>query len=125
MISPAFRERLMLAVTGVNKCRWCTYAHTKEALKSGVDREEINKLLSADFKGCPPDEIPAILYAHHWAESNANPDTEAETKLRDTYGESKADAIHLVLRTIRAGNLSGNSLDYFLYKISFGNWGNP
>ena len=122
-ISPAFRERLMLAVTGVNKCRYCTWAHTKEALKSGVNRDEINSLLASDFKTCPPDEIPAILYAQHWAESNARPDPEMVARLHEIYGEGKSHDIHLILRMIRAGNLTGNTLDYFLHRISFGRWG--
>lgn len=122
-ISPAFRERLMLAVTGVNQCRYCTRVHTREALKSGVNHAEIDKLLTSDFKDCPAEEVPAILYAEHWAESNAHPDPDALAKLREIYGEGKSADIHLILRMIRAGNLQGNSLDYFLYKISSGRWG--
>jgi AhpD family alkylhydroperoxidase len=34
LISPAFRERLMLAVTAVNGCRYCSYFHTRQALKN-------------------------------------------------------------------------------------------
>ncbi|MFC2009044.1 hypothetical protein ACFLUT_03220 [Chloroflexota bacterium] len=42
---------------------------------------------------------------------------------QQTYGAEKADAIHLVLRLIRMGNLMGNTWDYFLHRISFGKWG--
>ena len=45
LISPDFRERLMLAVTAVNGCRYCSYAHTRAALKGGLSREEISGLL--------------------------------------------------------------------------------
>ena len=52
LLSPAFKERLMLAVTEVNDCRYCSYFHTRQALKSGVSPEEINRLLSGDVEEC-------------------------------------------------------------------------
>jgi hypothetical protein len=82
--------------------------------------KEINQLLAGDVAGCPEDEAVAVIYAQHWAESNARPDPEAVQKLRETYGEAKAEAIHLALRIIRFGNLMGNSWDYLLYILSFG-----
>lgn len=120
LISPAFQERLMLAVTSVEGCRYCSYFHSKLALKGGIAQEEIGKLLSGDFEDCPEDEALAVLYAQHWAESNARPDPEAVEKLKNTYGSEKVEAIHLILRMIRLGNLLGNTWDYLLYRISFG-----
>ncbi len=114
LISPAFRERLMLAVTAVNGCRYCSYFHTGE---------EISRLLSGESASCPPDEAPAVIYAQHWAESNARPDPLALQKLQEIYGTEKSDAIQIILRMIRIGNLSGNSWDYLLYRLSFGRWG--
>lgn len=64
----------------------------------------------------------AVIYAQYWAESNANPDPEAVLKLQETYGVEKAEAINLVLRMIRLGNLTGNFFDYLLYRISLGKW---
>lgn len=63
LISPAFRERLMLAVTAVNGCRYCSHFHTRQALKSGVTAEEIGGLLSNDVANCPQDEAVAVMYA--------------------------------------------------------------
>ncbi|MFO7772925.1 MAG: carboxymuconolactone decarboxylase family protein [Dehalococcoidia bacterium] len=123
LISPAFRERLMLAVTAVNGCRYCSYFHTKQALKSGIAAEEISSLLLGDIANCPQDEAVAVIYAQHWAESDTHPDLEAVRRLEQTYGLEKAEAIHLVLRMIRVGNLLGNSWDYFIYRISFGRKG--
>ena len=124
IISPAFRERLMLAVTAVYGCRYCSYFHAKRGLKSGIDGEEAAALLAGSFAVCPPEEALALLYAQHWAESNANPDTEAIEKLEGAYGPEKAKAINLVLRMVRVGNLAGNLWDYFLYKLSRRKWGN-
>ena len=113
----------MLAVTAVNGCRYCSYFHTKQALKSGIAAEEISSLLSGDVGNCPQDEAVAVIYAQHWAESDTHPDPEAVRKLERTYGLEKAEAIHLLLRMIRMGNLLGNSWDYLIYRISFGRKG--
>jgi AhpD family alkylhydroperoxidase len=122
LLSPAFQERLMLAVISVEGCRYCSYFHSKLALKGGVSQEEINKLLSGEVGDCPEDEALAVLYAQHWAESNACPDKEAAERLEETYGAEKAEAINLMLRMIRLGNLLGNTWDYLLYRMSFGKW---
>lgn len=122
LLSPAFQERLILAVTSVEGCRYCSYFHSKLALKGGIKQEEIGQLLSGDFKGCPEEEALAVLYAQHWAESNACPDPEAVEKLKETYGPEKVEAINMMLRMIRIGNLLGNTWDYILYRISFGKW---
>ena len=119
-ISPAFRERLMLAVTAVYGCRYCSHFHAKQGLKSGVGHEEAAALLSGSLETCSPEEAVALLYAQHWAESNANPDAEALRRLEDTYGTDKAKAINLLLRMVRVGNLAGNLWDYFLYRLSRG-----
>jgi AhpD family alkylhydroperoxidase len=123
LVSPAFRERLMLAVTAVNGCRYCSYFHTRQALKSGITAEEISDLLAGDVANCPQDEAVAVIYAQHWAESDAHPDPEAVRRLQQTYGREKTEAIHLVLRMIRMANLLGNSWDYLIYRISFGRKG--
>jgi AhpD family alkylhydroperoxidase len=122
-VSASFRERLMLAVTAVNGCRYCSYFHARQALKSGLSKTEINGLLSGDVAGGPEDESIAVIYAQHWAETNAHPDPGAVGRLQRTYGSGKAEVIHLLLRMIRLANLSGNSWDCLLYHLSFGRLG--
>jgi AhpD family alkylhydroperoxidase len=117
LISPAFRERLMLAVTAVNECRYCSYAHSKKALKHGISQLELEQILSGEFKECPQCEIPAILYAQHWAESDGQPQTEALDKLKEYYSPQEIEHIHLYLRMIRLGNLTGNSWNYILPRL--------
>jgi AhpD family alkylhydroperoxidase len=124
LLSPAFRERLMLSVTQVNQCRYCSAFHSQEALKAGLDREELATLLAGQIPaGTPQDEIPALLYALHWAESNAQPDPQAVQRLLERYGTEVSEAIHIVLRMIRMGNLLGNTADYILYRLTFGHVG--
>ena len=123
LIPSAFRERLMLAVTSVYGCGFCSWAHTREALKSGIEKEEIAGLLAGSVDDCPQDEAIAFLYAQHWADSNTCPDPEACRRLEQAYGAEKAQVINLVLRIVRVGNLSGNTWNRFLYRISFSRWG--
>ncbi|KPJ54092.1 MAG: hypothetical protein AMJ37_00895 [Dehalococcoidia bacterium DG_18] len=123
VMSEAFRERLMLAVTAVYGCRYCSWLHTGEALKSGLEEGEIAGLLAGSVDNCPEDEAVALLYAQHWADSDARPDLEAVKRLEEAYGAEKAEMINLVLRMNRLGNLSGNALDHLLSRISFGRWG--
>jgi AhpD family alkylhydroperoxidase len=123
LVSRAFHERLMLAVTAVNGCRYCSWFHTRQALKSGLAVEEITDLLAGDVANCPPDEGVAVTYAQHWAESDAHPDPEAVQRLQQEYGLEKTEAIHLILRMIRMANLLGNSWDYLIYRVSFGRKG--
>jgi len=124
MLSRAFRERLMLAVISVYSCRYCNWVHTREALRSGVNQEEVARLLKGSVDSCPEEEAVAVLYAQHWADSDTKPDHEAISRLVETYGFEKAEAIDLVLRLIRVGNLTGNTWDAFLAKVSFGVLGN-
>lgn len=119
-LDPAFRERLFLAVTQVNGCRYCSYYHAKQALLSGVTDEEIQSLDDGLLDGCPQQELTALYYAQHWAESNAHPDSEARARLLETYGDEAVVQINLALRMIRIGNLTGNLLDYILFRLSFG-----
>lgn len=123
LVSFAFRERLMLAVTAVNGCRYCSYFHAKEAVKAGLPEAELQKLLAGVVDDAPAEELPALLYAQHWAESDANPDPETRQRLVEIYGAERTEAIEMVLRMIRIGNLLGNQWDYYLYRLSFGRLG--
>jgi AhpD family alkylhydroperoxidase len=124
LISPAFRERLMLVVTEVNGCRYCSYYHARLSLQAGVSQAELRTLLSGSIpSSTPSEELPALAYAQHWAESNTHPDPEARQRLVEIYGEEVVEAIEIVLRMIRSGNLLGNLWDYWLYRLSFGRMG--
>lgn len=113
----------MLAVTAVNGCRYCSYFHAKQALKTGITAEEISNILSGDVANCPQDEAVAVIYAQHWAESDAHPEPGTVRRLQQTYGPEKVEGIHLILRMIRMANLLGNSWDYLIYRISLGRRG--
>ena len=122
-LTPAFRERPMLAVTAVNRYRYCSFAHTRMALAAGVSNAEIARILNQTLDDCPPDEAPALTYAYHWAETDATPEAAARERLFCEYGVLRAGAIEAVLRMIRMGNLVSNTFDYPLFRISGGRFG--
>jgi len=123
IVDGAFRERLMLTVTVVNGCRYCSWAHARQALVTGITGDEVRSLLTGEVGDSPAAELPALLYAQHWAESGGRPEAAVRARLFETYSEETVQAIELSLRTIQWGNLSGNTFDYILYRLSFGRLG--
>jgi hypothetical protein len=94
------------------------------ALDAGLSQEEIKSLSSGSFHNCPDQEVPALLYAQHWAEQNGQPDVDTREKLFDVYDKTTVESMELAMRMIRMGNLLGNTWDYVLFRISFGKLGN-
>jgi len=122
-LPPALRERLMVAAAAVYGCRFCSWLHTREALRIGVDKEELARLVAGVMEGCPEEYSVAVFYAQHWAESNAHPDPEAVHRLEETYGREKANLVNVVLRPIRLVLFVEDLWGSFLYRISFGRRG--
>lgn len=118
-VSAAFRERIMLAVTNVNQCRYCNFGHTRAALAAGVSDADIRNLALGEFDKLPEDEIVALIFAQHYAETGGDPDPEAWSKLQDTYGEDTARDIRVYIRMITIGNLSGNTFDALISRLKF------
>ena len=123
LIPPCFRERIMLAVTSVNKCRYCSYGHSRQALTEGVPQEEVRSLCHGVLDESPEEEIPALLYAQHWADCSGNIDQDTRERIIAIYGPQKTHAIEMSIRLIQTGNLLGNTFDYFLYRMTFGRKG--
>jgi len=124
LISKAFRERLMMVVTEVNDCRYCRSFHVPQAAGSGVGEEEIQDILAGQVPaGAPVEEHAALAYAQHWAEENARPDSVYRRQVQERYGKEIFASVEIILRMIRVGNLTGNTLDFILDRISGGRWG--
>jgi len=119
-VSRAFAEKIMLAVTQVNGCRYCVYGHTRAALKEGVEPEEIERIMAADLGDFPEEEAVALAFAQHWAETEGRTDPEAERRFREYYGPVVSRDILNWMRMIQMGNLMGNTLDAVLYRLGVG-----
>ena len=106
-LSPEFIERIMMAVTEVNGCAICSYAHTKMALETGISNEEIQNILSGVMDDIPPDETAGVMFAQHYADSRGEPSKEAWKHVVQIYGLSKAKGILGAIRIIMVGNMYG------------------
>jgi len=116
-VSKGFSERIMLAVTQVNGCRYCSYYHTKKALETGMSNEEIESLLNGELGAVPQEELVALMFAQHYAESKAHPDPAATQQLLKTYGKDTSRDILANIRTIMIGNVYGNAFDLFQQRL--------
>ncbi len=115
-LSRQFIERIMLAVTEVNGCEVCSYAHTKWALETGMSNEEIQRLLAGDANGIPVNEMSAILFAQHYADTKGNPTEESWERMVEVYGTTACGILGAV-REIMFGNVYGMTASAFLSRI--------
>lgn len=117
-INKVFFEKIMSVVTAVNGCRYCEWFHAKQSLEAGMDTKEISDMFELQFHTSASEfELPALLYAQHYAETNRMPDVEMNQKLNEFYGEKTASDIRLIIRMIYFGNLTGNTFDAFLSRF--------
>ena len=116
-LSPSFIERIMLAVTQVNCCAICSYAHTKKALESGMSNKEIQNMLSGIIDDVPTDEVTAVMFAQHYADTRGNPTLESWQRIVEIYGISKAKGILGSIRTIMIGNVYGIAWSSFFNRL--------
>lgn len=107
VLNEAFAERLMLAVTEVNQCALCSYAHTKMALEMGLEKSEIEALLAGDSSGLHKEEMPAILFAQHYADTRGKPSPQAWDALLKEYGTETAMGMLAAVRIMMMGNAYG------------------
>ena len=118
VVAESFIERIMLAVTEVNGCAVCSYAHTQLALNQGLSNEEIYALLSGDSRFIKPSESKAIFFAQHYAESAGVPDKRSYEAIEMEYGSLKAAIILAAIQLISAGNAYGIPQSAFKSRLS-------
>ncbi len=113
-ISGALREKIFLAVTSVNDCRYCKWGHSHWAMAQGVPLEEVNQILAHQIGSRQAEnsgEAAAILFAQHYAEQLDEFDPEAIANLRNHFSEAETAEILAYVRFITLTNLTGNTLD--------------
>lgn len=117
-VSPAFREKLILAVTGVNECRYCAFVHTLWARGHQIRPGEIAGILGGTFgDDLDPDQRFALEFAAHYAETGKSPDPEMLDRLKETFGERTAEDMLAFLEMITLANLTANTFDGFLARL--------
>ena len=118
-VSDRFAEKIMLAVTAVNECQYCTRYHTDLAQETGVDQATITSILESDIDSAvDADERPALLFAQRYAETDEAPGRNAVMELQRTYGEETATDILAFVRAIYFGNLLGNTYDGIRFALA-------
>ena len=117
-VTGSFLEKIKLAVTAVNECRYCMAIHRDLARADGVSEALIKSILGKSAGELVPDsEKTAIEYAYHYAETAQNPDQRMTDGLCSFYGKDAAGEILLHIRTIYFANLSANTVDAFLSRL--------
>jgi len=117
-LAPALREKVMLATTSVNDCRYCAWVHGHLAVAHGVDLEELRaQLAGTSLAPCDDREALAVLYARHYAESRGDPDPRLVQQVRDTFGPRCSEELFAYVEGIHFANLTGNTLDALLDRI--------
>lgn len=116
-MSSKFIERLMLTVTEVNGCAICSYAHSKRALESGMTSGEIQNMLRGIMDDVPSDEVAAVMFAQHYAETRGNPTSASWQRIIEIYGMSMAMGILGSIRTIMMGNTYGIPWSSFFNRL--------
>jgi len=117
-ISYAFAEKIMMVVTSVNGCCYCSYGHSRAALAAGVPDSELQKLMALELGTFPENEAVALTFAQHFAESCRNPDPVAWQRVASYYGEEADNDILTYLRMITFGNLLGNTFAAILSRFN-------
>jgi len=117
-VDGAFREKILLAATAFNRCRYCAFVHAHWALLNKVDPAEIKALLHQEENyAYDRRERVALEFARHYAATRGEPDERQLAQLRDYYGTQKADDILAFLRMIFFANVAGNTFDSFLARL--------
>jgi len=108
----AFRERILLAASGVNDCRYCIWFHTRLARATGLSDGEIGQILASQINQVvPEEELVGVLYAQHYAQTGGNPGPESVRELEAFYGKQTARDIRVFTQAIHFANLLGNTFD--------------
>lgn len=107
LVDPLFIERIQLAVTQVNECPACSYAHAYLALKAGMDNEEIQAFLSGSNDFILAEESKALLFAQHFAEKRGVPKRIAYEEVEREYGAKKAKILLAAMQVMLMGNIFG------------------
>lgn len=116
-VNKAFSEKIMLAVTQVNGCRYCNYLHTKNAIDAGTSELELNAMLNGELGEIGNDESLALMFAQHYADTDGNPDKETYENFVQHYGAQKSKDILANIRVIMAANIHGIAVDALLSRL--------
>jgi len=97
-LNKVFIERIMIAVTEVNGCEICSYA------EAGMPENEIREMLLGVHENVPGDQLSAIVFGQHYADTRGWPSSGAYQKIEEVYGRDLALGILGAIRLMMWGN---------------------
>jgi hypothetical protein len=110
-------EKIMLAISGANGCRFRSAAQTRYAAQQGLSSTEISSLLRGEISYATSDEAPALVFAQHYAEKQGHPDEDMLGRLEDIYGSEMARDLLVYMRLVTFASLVGNTVDALWSRI--------
>jgi AhpD family alkylhydroperoxidase len=117
-ISNALRERVMLAVSAENRCRYCQIAHGAMGQAAGESRTEIDAILAGDDSGLPTREALALAFARDLARRGFESRDEALwARLGEQFSDEERAAIESTAHTMNFANRFGNTFDEGLGRL--------
>jgi AhpD family alkylhydroperoxidase len=122
-MTPADRERMMLAVASANACRYCMWAHEHWALDVGVDAEDAASVAAGGVGGRDTRERALFAYA-------VAVGTTGRIDRRSDLGRAALAAaapdevarVETVALAMRLANLAGNTFDAWIARLRGRPW---
>ncbi len=113
-----FRERLWVATSAVNRCRYCSYMHQNWARLEGVSDEEIRNLEHLDLDRLDRRMHMAAEFAEDWVRKNfGSVEPDIDRRFRDTFLTCEREDIRAVIRLANFANRASNTFDAFLGRL--------
>jgi AhpD family alkylhydroperoxidase len=111
-LDPGFREELMLAVSRLNDCRYCSWAHHEWASIDGISEEElahIEQMAPAQFDRR---KWLALAFVRELVEARFGPvSADLMRKIEAHYTAREIQNIIVVAKVMDASNLGANTFD--------------
>ncbi len=118
-LSARERELVTVAVSRVNACAGCTFAHERWALRAGVSDDELRALELGELQNLDARSRAAVLYATARAESRFRgpvPDDVAEAAQANLTPRELA-AVEATARAMTLANLSVSTSEALLARL--------
>lgn len=117
-LSTEQRERVWLAVSGVNACRYCLFVHGAWARSAGLSAREIDDLTHARPDPDARADEAAVTYVQALAERDfRGVPAELVTWYQETYPAAVRARIEAVARMANLSNRTGNTFDALLSRL--------
>jgi AhpD family alkylhydroperoxidase len=117
-VDPGFREELMLAVSRLNGCRYCSWGHHEWAQISGVSNEELAQLEQLDPSGFDRRKWVAISYARALVKEDfRRVQPELRRAVQHKFSPREIRQIELIANVMDVGNRTSNTFDAMLSRF--------